>query len=83
MINGHDIPEIAFFENKNVFTGSEGKDFRFRIARIDEDGNAKLEVCIWREDLCFELCKIEDKAVFGLSNEELAKAVDWIFEKKN
>lgn len=82
MINGHDIPEIAFFENKNVFTGSDGKDFRFRIAKIDGDDGAKLEACVWHEDLCYELCKVSDRATFGLSNEELAKAVDWIFERK-
>ena len=51
MINGHDIPEIAFFENKNVFTGSEGKNFRYRLANSD----GKLQVSVWYEDICFEL----------------------------
>ncbi len=82
MINGHDIPEIAYFENKNVFTGSEGNNFRYRIARIDGEDGAGLEACVWYEDICYELCGEADKKVFGLSNEELAKAVDWIFENK-
>lgn len=82
MINGHDIPEIAFFENKNVFTGSEGNNFRYRIARIEDEDGAKLEACVWYEDLCYELCNIAKKETFGISNEELAKAVDWIFEHK-
>lgn len=82
MINGHDIPEIAFFENKNVFTGSEGDNFRYRIARADDDEGKKIEACVWYEDVCFELSNAELKAKFGLSNEELAKAVDWIFEQK-
>ena len=31
MINGHDIPAINYFENKNIFYGSEGNNFRFKI----------------------------------------------------
>ena len=58
MINGHDIPEIAFFENKNVFTGSEGENFRYRLANSD----GKLQVSVWYEDICFELSK--DRSFF-------------------
>ena len=82
MINGHDIPEIAYFENNNIFTGSSGNDFRFRIAKIDDENGAELEACVWYEDICYELCDVAAKKTFGVSNEELAKAVDWIFENK-
>ena len=78
MINGHDIPEIAFFENKNVFTGSDGKNFRYRLANSD----GKLEVSVWYEDICFELCHDPESETFGLSNDALPSAVDWIFSHK-
>ena len=78
MINGHDIPEIAFFENKNVFTGSDGKNFRYRLANSD----GKLEVSVWYEDICFELCHDPESETFELSNDALPRAVDWIFSHK-
>ena len=78
MINGHDIPEIAFFENKNVFTGSDGKNFRYRLANSD----GKLEVSVWYEDICFELCHDHESETFELSNDALPSAVDWIFNHK-
>ncbi len=78
MINGHDIPEIAFFENKNVFTGSDGKDFRYRLANSD----GRLEVSVWYEDICFELCHDPESETFELSNNALPSAVDWIFSHK-
>ena len=78
MINGHDIPEIAFFENKNVFTGSEGKNFRYRLANSD----GKLQVSVWYEDICFELSKKPESEFFDLSNDALPSVVDWIFSRK-
>ena len=78
MINGHDIPEIAFFENKNVFTGSEGKNFRYRLANSD----GKLQVSVWYEDICFELSKNPESEFFDLSNDALPSAVAWIFSRK-
>lgn len=78
MINGHDIPEIAFFENKNVFTGSEGENFRYRLANSD----GKLQVSVWYEDICFELSKDPESEFFALSNDALPSAVDWIFSHK-
>lgn len=78
MINAHDIPEIAFFENKNVFTGSDGKNFRYRLANSD----GRLEVCVWYEDICFELCHDPESEDFELSNDALPSAVDWIFSHK-
>ena len=78
MINGHDIPEIAFFENKNVFTGSEGKNFRYRLANSD----GKLQVSVWYEDICFELSKNPESEFFDLSNYALPSAVYWIFSRK-
>ncbi len=78
MINGHDVPEIAFFENKNVFTGSEGENFRYRLANSD----GKLQVSVWYEDICFELSKDPESEFFDLSNDALQNAVDWIFSRK-
>ena len=78
MINGHDVPEIAFFENKNVFTGSEGKNFRYRLANSD----GKLQVSVWYEDICFELSKNPESEFFDLSNVALPSAVDWILSRK-
>lgn len=78
MINGHDIPEIAFFENKNVFTGSEGENFRYRLANSD----GKLQVSVWYEDICFELSKNPESEFFDLRNDALPSAVDWIFSRK-
>jgi len=78
MINGHDIPEIAYFVNKNVFTGSDGKNFRYRLANSD----GKLEAFVWYEDICFELCRDPESETFELSNDALPSAVDWIFSHK-
>ena len=78
MINGHDVPEIAFFENKNVFTGSEGENFRYRLANSD----GKLQVSVWYEDICFELSKKPESEFFDLSNDALPSVVDWIFSRK-
>ena len=78
MINGHDVPEIAFFENKNVFTGSEGENFRYRLANSD----GKLQVSVWYEDICFELSKEPESEFFDLSNDALPSAVDLIFSRK-
>lgn len=78
MINGHDIPEIAFFENGNVFTGSEGKSFRYRLANSD----GKLQAWVWYDDICFELCTDPISETFELSNDALPNATDWIFSQK-
>lgn len=78
MINGYDIPEIAFYENKNVFTGCDGCEFRYRIARVDNDDGAKLEVSVWYEDLCFECCNLGAQEYFELSNDGLVDATNWL-----
>lgn len=79
LINGHDIPALNFFENKNIYTGSEGKNFRFRI----ENKDGSLDCCVWNEDICYELCTVSAEKSFELSSDGLCKAVDWVFEQKN
>ncbi len=79
MINGYDIPEIAFFENKNVFTGSVGNNFRYRLANSD----GKLQASVWYEDICFELSQDPINEFFDLNNSDLANAIEWIFQHKN
>ncbi len=78
MINGHDIPALSYFENKNPFSGSEGNNFRFRIEAID----GKLNAFVWYEDLCFEMCEVAAEEKFEMTKDGLEKAVDWIFEQK-
>ena len=79
MVNGHDIPVFSFFENKNIYTGSDGQSFRFRIAKNDD----ALEACVWNEDICYELCTVTAKESFSFDQSGLEKAVDWIFEQKD
>ena len=81
MINGYDFPEISYFFQKdtnNTYTGSDGDNFRYRLAREDD----KLKASVWYEDICFELAQIVENEFFGDTNDELTKAIEWIFSKK-
>ena len=75
MINGYDIPEISYFENKNSFFGSEGKNFRYKIENSDNN----IKVDLWYDDICFELANIAKTQSFELSHKGLEDAVEWIF----
>ena len=78
MINGYDFPEISYFRQGNSFTGSEGNEFRYRIA---PEGD-KIKASVWYEDICYEKCKVAFEELFDMSNEELVKAIEWIFSKR-
>jgi hypothetical protein len=78
MINGYDFPEISYFLQGNVFTGSQGENFRYRIAKDGED----LKAGVWFEDLCFECCNVAAEESFDLSNDGLVKAIEWILSQK-
>lgn len=85
MINGYDFPEISYFEQGNCFTGCEGNEFRYRIAKIGDkkkDEDVYLLASVWYEDLCYEIASDKLEERFGISNEELVKAIEWIFSKK-
>lgn len=70
-----DLPEISYFEQKNTFTGSLKVDFRFRIARGEDD---TLSAAVWREDICFELAENKEEQSFPMSSEGLQKITEWI-----
>jgi hypothetical protein len=83
MINGYDFPEISYFiQDKkltgNTYTGSQGENFRYRLAAEDD----KLKASVWYEDLCYEKCHIDAEELFELTNEDLVHAIEWIFSKK-
>ena len=84
MINGYDFPEISYFRQGNSFTGCEGDDFRYRITMTGsiKDGDAELLASVWYEDLCYECCNNPEEQKFGVSDEELVKAIEWILSKK-
>ena len=78
MINGYDFPEISYFEQGNIYTGCKGDEFRYRIAPEDK----KLKASVWYEDLCYEKCHIDSEEFFEMTNEDLVKAIEWIFSKQ-
>ena len=71
------VPAIGFFENKNIYTGSNGI-FRFRIAPSD-DG---LTAAVWQGKFCYEKSDIIEEASFDKSDEGLEAAVDWVLMKQ-
>ena len=70
-----DLPEISYFEQKNTFTGSLKADFRFRVARGEDD---TLSAAVWREDICFELAENKEEKSFPLCTEGLEQMTGWI-----
>lgn len=70
-----DLPEISYFEQKNTFTGSLKADFRFRVARGEDD---TLSAAVWREDICFELAENKEEKSFPLCTEGLEQIAEWI-----
>lgn len=83
MINGYDFPYITYFtqtdiREENVFTGSEGNNFRYRLLR--EDG--KLKASVWYEDICFEKATAVTDEFFELTADGLVKAIEWLNSQK-
>ena len=70
MINGYDFPEISYFEQGNIYTGCKGNE------------DKKLKASVWYEDLCYEKCHIDSEEFFEMTNDDLVKAIEWIFSKQ-
>lgn len=84
MVHGHDIPVLSYFiygkeaGNDNIFTGSEGNNFRYRLSMVED----KIVAHVWYEDLCFECATQTESESFPATDEGLGEAVDYIFSKK-
>ncbi|MGN0519318.1 MAG: hypothetical protein ACI4LB_01120 [Candidatus Fimenecus sp.] len=69
-----DLPALSYFEQKNAFTGSLRKDFRFRVVRAED----MLTAAVWHTDICFELAENKEEQSFPLTDEGLQSVADWI-----
>lgn len=85
-INWHEpglIPQLLFFQNGNVYTGSSkaqsAEELRFKMK--PEDG--KIVVELWPGPFCYEKSEIAHRAEFPMDEEGRARALDWMNEKYN
>lgn len=84
------IPELLYFQNGNLFTGSvnnaDEKEFRYRLS----PGKRELEGAdpaseeriiraeVWYGPFCYEKSEIADQAVFPMEEHGRSDAVDWL-----
>lgn len=80
MLTSKDLFSIPYYKKGAAFTGSQ-RDFRFRIRRVEEEGqDPVLELCIYPDKLCFELTPDEAKEIstFPFDNDGLAAIAEAI-----
>lgn len=70
--NAFDIPNLYYFQSKNMFTGSR-KAFNFKIV---PDG--ELKVCTWHGFINSELAEIEHEADFPMTAEGFEEMLRWL-----
>lgn len=72
---------LSFYE-KSPFTGSI-ESLRYRIEKITEDDEKKLQVAIWHGKFAYDHTPEEDKTyrVFDFSEEGMQTVTSWINEK--
>lgn len=68
-----DIRRLEFYQNHNTFTGSCDR-FRYRI----QSQEALLQVCYWKENICYELASNPISAEFPLTEEGFQQIIDWL-----
>ena len=68
-----DIPNIDFFQNENIFTGSL-KGFRYKL----EPDSENIKCMIWWGDNCFEKSEIEKEQCFPLNAQGLKELAEWM-----
>lgn len=69
-----DIPALPYFSFGNVYTGSCGGAFRYRIKK-EGDG---LLASVWYADVCCELAEDRTEKTFPETDEGLRACVLWI-----
>lgn len=83
------IPELLYFENGNVFTGSVNnagaKEYRYRLSPGSEkleDGSARkfIRAEAWYGPFCYEKSTMEKASEFPLDDAGRAAAIAWLEE---
>ncbi len=72
--NTFDIPNLYYFESKNMYTGSR-KSFNYKVV---PDG--ELKVCTWHGFINSELANIEHEAAFPMTEEGFQEMLAWLTE---
>lgn len=80
------IPELLFFENGNLFTGSVSndgeKEFRYRLSpgKEGEEGSERNIILaeVWYGPFCYEKSEIAGKAAFPMEEQGRSEAIDWL-----
>lgn len=70
-----DIPQFAYFEFGNPFTGSRGS-LSFKITPRDQ-----LTVQIWHSKLCSEKAEIEEQQEYPMNEEGFHALLRWLESK--
>ena len=81
------IPVLRYFENNNIFTGSNG-NMRFRIApdivmATQKEVNmeaSSMKAEYWHGPYCYEKSEMEGERVFPLSLEGRSEMEQWLYE---
>ncbi len=71
----YDIPQFAYFEFGNIFTGSYGT-LSYKITPGDE-----LLVQIWHGRLCSELAEIEEERHYPMEENGFRELLRWLETK--
>ncbi|MBC3515596.1 hypothetical protein H8K20_04175 [Neobittarella massiliensis] len=70
------LPNFAYFESDNVYTGSQ-QGFRFRV----EPQNGQFAACVWYGPYCQEKSEIVASQTFPLDESGRQQAADWLTEQ--
>jgi hypothetical protein len=68
-----DIPRFYYFASKNVFTGSKGQVFNYKITPADT-----LKVQIWHGWLCSDLAEMEQEQEFPMEQAGYDAMIQWL-----
>ncbi|MFT3951108.1 MAG: hypothetical protein QM689_04025 [Oscillospiraceae bacterium] len=74
-----DLPVISYFEQNNVFSGSCGNHFSYKIFPKE-----RLEVFVWTQKRCFSLLAAEEidaQAQFEKTEDGLCMLAAWLAEQ--
>lgn len=83
-MNEETVLTLEYYNYKGVFTGSL-QGIRYRIQKIEEEGEAFFCVHTWKEPYCFEATPKEEitEKKFPFSYEGRRELVKWIEECKD
>ena len=81
-MNTIEIPTLLFWENGNSWYGSLGSArFFIQPEVLDETGEKRLSVRLWRGPLTMELSEMIATAAFPVTEDGLAQTAAWLEEQ--